>query len=85
MMLGLGSQPTPLPGTGTNPAAVPLPGFTDGLKLWTSPGTALAAVSAAAGNPHAALSGPLSGFTFGVLAVPVAIIALVLTMNTKGN
>ncbi len=81
MMFGLGTALTG--GTVNTATSVPLPGFTDGLKLWTSPGTALTVASAAASNPSAAFGSAALPFTAGVFAVPIGILALILTMKGR--
>ena len=93
MILGLGdSSATNAPasagtgasvGTPTSTPAVTLPGFADGLSLWTSPSNAVAAISGIAAAPGAAFSGAVAPFTLGVLAVPLALVAAVLAMSSQ--
>lgn len=79
MMLGLGTPPQ-TDSTTPHGTAV-LPTFTDGLKLWTTPGTALSVVGAMAKEPKLALAPDAVGFTVGVLAVPLAAVLLLMNMN----
>lgn len=81
MMFGLGTTAP----TGTGTTAVAIPGFTDGLKMWTDPGVAVSTLGAAVKNPGSALSGPLAPFTFGLLAVPLGIVAVVFAMSEGGK
>jgi hypothetical protein len=91
MMFGLGADgtPTPTPGTGgAGGATVPgntavVPGFGEGVKAWTEPSSAVNALGVIAGNPTAAFSGAVMPFTLGLLAVPAALIAVVMSMGKK--
>lgn len=72
--------------TTTAPAATtPVPGLTDGLKLWLTPGTAFSAIKSAISQPSVAFSSTAMPFTIGLLAVPAAALVLVLGMGKKGR
>ena len=73
------------PAAGTTPTVSAPPGFTDGLKLWTSPSAAITATGTLLTNPSTAFSSGLMPFTIGVLAVPVGLVLLLTTMGKRGR
>jgi hypothetical protein len=82
MMLGLGqatAQTNPVAGSAAlQPATVP--GFTDGLKAWLSPGQAFSALTSSISHPSIAFSSKLLPATLGLLAVPAGALVLVLSL-----
>ena len=58
-------------------------GFTDGLKLWTTPSTAMTATTSIFSNLSTSFSGSALPYTAGVLAVPA--IGAILLLNFLGG
>lgn len=53
-------------------------GFTDGLKLWMTPSVAITAVQGTITNSATAFSSSALPYTAGLLAVPVALLLLLM-------
>lgn len=78
MMLGLGDTTTPAT-TGT----VTAPGFMDGLTLWKSPSAGLNAVGTVFKNPSQSFSGNNLPVALGILAPPIALVVILMSMGGK--
>lgn len=78
MMLGLGAT-TPAP-TGTTTTS---PGFTDGLSIWKSPSAGFTAIQTVFENSSQAFQSNNLPVTAGILAPPIALIVLLMTMGGK--
>ncbi len=86
MMFGLGTDAVPPATGGGGTTTLPVPGFSEGLQLWTaSPGLAITQVSSVLSNPTASFGAALLPHTLGILAVPIGIIAVVMSMSKKGG
>jgi hypothetical protein len=64
--------------TSTTPAATIAPGFSDGLMMWTTPGTALTAVGNTFSNFSTAFSGANLAPTIGLLLPPLALLFILM-------
>lgn len=80
MMLGMGDTTTP---AATNIVQAPPPSFMDGLSLWKQPSNALKAVGTVLSHPAQSFSGNNLPVAVGILAPPIALVFLLVSMGGK--